>query len=91
MDEKFKISNDECLLFKFENDGNEILTGFKSWVVNSDINVEDAIEKEITVQVNWPKKTNVTEANKMKKLLNKTTEWQKYPAKILADGSKKNL
>lgn len=85
------ISNDHCLLFKFGNDGNKISSGFKGWLVNTELDVQDVIEKETTVKVNWPTNVNVSESNKMRKLIKKTTKWQKFPVKILAEGSKKKI
>lgn len=89
MSEISSIDNKECLLVKFINDDDRILTGYKAWLVQKDTNVEDAILNDKIVQTSWPEGLTVSEATKMKKLIKKTTKWQKHPVKILAEGSKK--
>lgn len=88
MDEKLKISNDECLLVHFFNNGNSFQVGYQNWLVEKLDDLDDIIENEKTVTIMWPEKTEICEASLLKKNLSKSTTWKKYPIKILSQGSK---
>ena len=86
-DKLIGISNERCTLVEFVNEENCIETGFVAWMEEKDIDeIDEIISNEKIIKLFWPQ-CNISSAASLKTALMKTN-FNQYPAKILAKGSK---